>query len=190
VAVAFAVLPSLYENIAQGIDPSIRDRIERLGAQPVRLKPLSRPEVEALLERRLALLYDVYDIKPDPEHPLYPFEDWFVDELAGQTSRYVTEYVQLFQRLMLQKGDVPAMEDFPMPEPVVPPPPVPSAAAPGGTTPHYAAAPEQSPYAGPAVDYDARWDKFFAQHSYFGVPNDGSKQADLIEWDPPRAPSA
>jgi hypothetical protein len=174
VAVSFAVLPSLYENIAQGIDPSIRDRIERLGAQPVRLKPLSRPEVEALLERRLALLYSVYDVKSDPQDPLYPFEGWFLDELAGQTSRYVTEYVQQFQRLLIEKGGIPAMEDFPLPEPAhAQVTPTPGAPYPSGPV---------EPYGGPAVDYDARWDKFYAQHSYFGVPNDGSKQADLIEW--------
>ncbi len=168
VAVGFAVLPSLYEEIAEGIDPSIRDRIERLGAQPVRLKPLSRPEVEALLARRLALLYAASGAKPDKSDPLYPFEPWFLDELAGQTSRYVTEYVQQFQRLLVEKGGIPAMEDFPLPESAM------SAVPAGG--------PLAPAYHGPAVDYDSRWDKFFAQHSYFGVPGDGSKQADLIEW--------
>ena len=52
--VAYAVLPALYDTICDGIDGSIRDRIERFGAMPVRLRPLARRQVEALLKRRLA----------------------------------------------------------------------------------------------------------------------------------------
>ncbi len=173
VAVGFAVLPSLYQHISQSIDASIRDRIERLGTQPVVLKPLSRPEVEALLKRRLALLFEMAGAEIDAGDPLYPFEDWFVDELSGQTSRYVTEYVQQFQRLLLEKGRIPAMDDFPMPEAAPNVVTTANTAYPGGGVPGQS---------GAAVDYDARWDRFFAQHSFFGVPSDSSKQADLIEW--------
>ncbi|NJM34115.1 MAG: ATP-binding protein [Rhodomicrobium sp.] len=175
VAVGFAVLPSLYQHISQDIDASIRDRIERLGTQPVVLKPLSRPEVEALLKKRLALLFDIAGAEVDPAEPLYPFEDWFLDELSGQTSRYVTEYVQQFQRLLIAKGGIPAMDDFPMPQPAANVAPI----SPSVTLPASGGAPA---YGGPAVDYDTRWDRFFAQHSFFGVPSDSSKQADLIEW--------
>jgi hypothetical protein len=199
VAIAFAVLPSLYDRIAEGIDPSIRDRIERLGAQPVRLKPLTRPEVEALLERRLALLYDVAGVANEPDQPLYPFEDWFLDELTGQTSRYVTEYVQQFQRLLLEKGHAPAAEDFTSPEPAteeaapVSPAgddfdrqPLQMPGAPARTWEDRPAASaatyKSSDLAAPSIDYDTQWERFFAQHPYVPVPNDGAKQADLIEW--------
>ena len=196
VAIAFAVLPSLYDRIAEGIDPSIRDRIERLGAQPVRLKPLSRPEVEALLERRLALLYDVSGVPNEPAEPLYPFEDWFLDELTGQTSRYVTEYVQQYQRLLLEKGRAPTLEDFPLPETG----PSEDDEMPGSAgfeplhmpgaparnwderPPAYAPAASASDRGAPAIDYDTQWERFFAQHPYVAVPNDGARQADLIEW--------
>ncbi|HEY7645046.1 MAG TPA: DUF87 domain-containing protein [Hyphomicrobiales bacterium] len=174
VAVAFAVLPSLYDEIAKGIDPSIRDRIERLGAQPVRLKPLSRPEVEALLRRRLSLLYEMSGAHIEDGDTLYPFQPWFLDELSGQTSRYVTEYVQLFQRLLEKKGDAPTMDDFPMPEAVQ----TPVLVADGGKP----AAPAGAGQGGPTLDFDSQWDKYFAQHSYFGIPAESSKQADLIEW--------
>jgi Helicase HerA, central domain len=177
VAVSFAVLPSLYDEIGKGIDPSIRDRIERLGAQPVRLKPLSRPEVEALLRRRLTLLYGMRGAKPDEQDALYPFEGWFLDELSGQTSRYVTEYVQQFQRLLLEKGEAPTMDDFPMPEPVHSPVLVSDNAQPTA-----AAAPAGAGQGGPTLDFDSQWDKYFAQHSYFGIPAESAKQADLIEW--------
>jgi len=199
VAVSFAVLPSLYENIGEHIDASIRDRIEKLGTPPVRLKPLSRPEVEALLEKRLKRLYDVAGCEVDADDPLYPFEDWFLDELSGQTSRYVTEYVQTFRRLMVEKGDMPGMDDFPMPEhaSVVPIHQQAGdgagggeAAADGGESD--AAATAQKPAAAktgkasggasPALDFDLQWDKYYAQHSSFAIPNDSSKQADLIEW--------
>ncbi len=183
VAVAFAVLPSLYENIGQGIDASIRDRIEKLGSQPVRLKPLSRPEVEALLQKRLALLYEMCGAQGDSESPLYPFEDWFLDELSGQTSRYVTEYVQTFQRLLVEKGDIPAMEDFPMPDGagVVP---IGAAAedAPAGQTQAPGEPGSTAQPVAPALDFDLQWDKYYAQHSSFSIPQDSAKQADLIEW--------
>ena len=39
--------------ISEGIDGSIRDRIERFGALPVRLRPLARRQVEALLSAGL-----------------------------------------------------------------------------------------------------------------------------------------
>ncbi len=173
VSVAFAVLPSLYDNIVQGIDPSIRDRIERLGAQPVRLKPLARHEVEALLARRLALLYAQCGVADATSDPLFPFEDWFLDELSGQTSRYVTEYVQQFQRLLVEHGRVPAAAEFEGEQ----------GSASGAATTSDAARPAGD--AGPqgsAFDYDTQWDRFFAQHPYTPVPNDGARQADLIEW--------
>jgi hypothetical protein len=198
VAVAFAVLPSLYENIAEGVDASIRDRIERLGAQPVRLKPLSRSEVEALLARRLALLYDVTGAGNIPGEPLFPFEDWFLEELAGQTSRYVTEYVQQYQRKLVEKGRAPVLDDFPMPLTEVDEAPL-SMPLPAGKRPAAAVrmpampsandweAPEPveiraAAPAGPAIDFDQQWERSLALHPYSPVPTDGARQADMIEW--------
>jgi hypothetical protein len=175
VAVAFAVLPSLYENIGAGVDASIRDRIEKLGAMPVRLKPLARPEVEALLEKRLALLYEICGAQADAQAPLYPFEDWFLDELSGQTSRYVTEYVQAFQRLLVEKGGIPSMEDFPMPAVAATLPGPDGGEGEAGRSAGGAAI-------SPALDFDVQWDKYYAQHSSFSIPQDSAKQADLIEW--------
>lgn len=181
VAVSFAVLPSLYDNIVQHIDSSIRDRIERLGAQPVRLKPLTRTEVEALLARRLALLYEQCGLTVDAAQPLYPFEDWFLDELSGQTSRYVTEYVQQYQRILATHNRMPELTDF------VPTQPVAENVASFET--RYASpaleqsgAPSRAVEGQPVYDYDTQWDRFFAQHPYSPVPSDGSKQADLMEW--------
>jgi hypothetical protein len=199
VAVGFAVLPSLYDRVAEGVDPSIRDRIERLGAQPVRLKPLSRPEVEALLARRLALLYDVTGAGKDLAAPLYPFEDWFLDELAGQTSRYVTEYVQQYQRKLVEKGRAPVLDDFPMPLTEVEE--IPAAAPPAGKARATAKPAAQdaaqdwdsasedenrgasaAAYTGPAIDFDQQWERSLALHPYSPVPTDGARQADMIEW--------
>ncbi|MEJ2124967.1 MAG: hypothetical protein P8Y47_09225 [Alphaproteobacteria bacterium] len=183
VSVAFAVLPSLYDNIAREIDSSIRDRIERLGVQPVRLKPLARREVEALLMRRISLLYGDSGVQPNPDEPLYPFQDWFLDELTGQTSRYVTEYVQQFQRILVENGRLPEPEEFGAGE-------QPQNGAGGGDTAVqtgqaadvYQADGDAMAAAGPTIDYDTQWDRFFAQHPYSPAPNDGAKQADLIEW--------
>ena len=178
VAVAFAVLPSLYDNIAQGIDPSIRDRIERLGAQPVRLKPLARREVEALLARRLTLLFQECGVAADASAPLFPFEDWFLEELSGQTSRYVTEYVQQFQRLLAENSRVPLPEEFADQQSLAGAAGDAVSPAPGGLARQPGGAAAQAA----AFDYDTQWDRFFAQHPYSPVPNEGAKQADLIEW--------
>jgi hypothetical protein len=185
VAVAFAALPSLYENIGTGIDASIRDRLEKFGTLPVRLKPLSRPEVAALLEKRLALLYYMTGAEADPANPLYPFEDWFIDEMSGQTSRYVTEYVQIFQRLLAEHNRIPAMEDFPQPE-VAEVVPIKPAAKENGKRPALSgsAAPDAPAGrgAGPALDFDLQWDKYYAQHSSFAIPQESAQQADIVEW--------
>lgn len=177
VAVSFAVLPFLYQHIVENIDASIRDRIERLGTQPVVLKPLARSEVEALLERRLALLYELCGVEADEADPLYPFEDWFIDELSGQTSRYVTEFVQLFQRLLIEKGDRPEMDDFPAPD-------IPASSSQMGGAIAAVPATGDANGAGAAsnIDFDVQWDKYLAQHAHFGVPTESAKQADLIEW--------
>jgi hypothetical protein len=190
VAVAFAVLPSLYDNIADGVDPSIRDRIERLGAQPVRLKPLSRPEVEALLERRLALLYDVTGAGGNPAEPLYPFEGWFLDELTGQTSRYVTEYVQQYQRKLVEKGSAPSVDDFPIPtaeteDSQAAPMAVLGRVSANDTGPNRIAGkltPGSAPVGNIAIDFDQQWERSLAMHPYSPIPTDGARQADLLEW--------
>src|SRR5262249_8854930 len=114
-SVAFAVLPALYDTISEGIDGSIRDRIERFGALPVRLKPLARRQAEALLKRRLAELYSRCGAKAEASEPLYPFPPWMIEERRGQTSRYVFELIQQFRRVYLSMGAIPSPRDMPPP---------------------------------------------------------------------------
>ena len=129
--VAFAVLPALYDTISEGIDSSIRDRIERFGSLPVRLKPLGRRQAEALLKRRLAELFERCGAKAQASDPLYPFPAWMIDELGGQTSRYVFELIQQFRRVYLSLGAIPALEDMPPPPTIASETPV--ATAPRGS---------------------------------------------------------
>ncbi len=94
----------------------------------MRLKPLGRRQVEALLKRRLAELYQRRGAKLDSADPRSPFPGWMMAELAGQTSRYVFELIQQFRRVYLATGTIPALEDMPPPpvvasEAVLPPPP-------------------------------------------------------------------
>ncbi len=160
-AVIFAVLPALYDTISGEIDRSIRDRIETFGAMPVSLRNLSRPQVAMLLKHRLALLYARAGAQMDETNPLFPFEDWFLDELSGQTSRYVTEMVQTFRRLFIELGRIPTLEDFPAPEPVTPP------SAPVATA--------------PAIDFGESWERCAVQTPP-PAPTHAFAQAELIEW--------
>ena len=164
--VAYAVLPSLYDTIAEGIDSSIRDRIERFGSLPVRLKPLARRQAEALLKRRLSELFERCGAKPDAKDPLYPFPGWMTDELGGQTSRYVFELIQQFRRVYLATGAVPALEDMP-------PPPSISSDAP--------IAPAASAAAG-SINFDDKWHGELTSRTVQPAIGNGIQQAEILEW--------
>ncbi len=169
-SVIFAVLPALYDTIAQEIDRSIRDRIEKFGTLPVSLKNLSRPQVAMLLEQRLGLLYYRCGVQGQPADPLYPFEEWFVDELSAQTPRYVTDMVQTFRRLLIDLGRMPGMDDFPSPETV-------QSTAPAGG---YSGASQA--YTGPAIDFGEIWERYLVQTLAPPTPTHALSQADAIEW--------
>ncbi len=162
--VAYAVLPALYDTIGDGIDGSIRDRIERFGALPVRLRPLARRQVEALLKRRLAELFERCGAKADPADPLFPFPAWMLAELGGQTSRYVFELIQQFRRIFLTTGRLPALDDMPPPpvvasEAALPPPP--SAAA---------------------INFDDKWHGELTSRTVQPSIGNGIQQAEILEW--------
>ncbi|MGO8951926.1 MAG: hypothetical protein ACLP1W_14095 [Rhodomicrobium sp.] len=162
--VAFAVLPSLYDTIGDGIDSSIRDRIERFGSMPVRLKPLARRQAEALLKRRLAELFERCGAKVQAADPLYPFPAWMIDELGGQTSRYVFELIQQFRRVYLSMGAIPSMDDMP------PPPSItndaPAAAAPAASS----------------TNFDDKWHGELTSRTVQPAIGNGIQQAEILEW--------
>ncbi|MGO9172423.1 MAG: hypothetical protein ACLP7P_10715 [Rhodomicrobium sp.] len=162
--VAFAVLPSLYDTIAEGIDSSIRDRIERFGSMPVRLKPLARRQAEALLKRRLAELFERCGAKVQAADPLYPFPAWMIDELGGQTSRYVFELIQQFRRVYMSMGAIPSIDDMP-------PPPSITSDAPA------AAAPSVS-----ATNFDDKWHGELTSRTVQPAIGNGIQQAEILEW--------
>ena len=165
--VAFAVLPALYDTISEGIDGSIRDRIERFGALPVRLRPLARRQVEALLKRRLAELFERCGVKASPSEPLYPFPAWMLNELGGQTSRYVFELIQQFRSIYLATGKLPALEDMPPP---------PAADAPIITASAATAA------AAPAINFDDKWHGELNSRAVQPSIGNGIQQAEILEW--------
>ncbi len=164
--VAYAVLPALYDTICDGIDGSIRDRIERFGALPVRLRPLGRRQVEALLKRRLAELYERCGAKVDPADPLYPFPGWMMAELGGQTSRYVFELIQQFRRVYLTTGAIPTLDDMP------PPPVIASEAA---LAPLPATAPA-------STNFDDKWRGEITSRTVQPAIGNGIQQAEILEW--------
>lgn len=162
--VAFAVLPALYDTISEGIDGSIRDRIERFGALPVRLKPLARRHVEALLRRRLSELYERCGAKVDQSDPLFPFPGWMLDELGGQTSRYVFELIQQFRRIYLSTGVLPSLDDMPPP--------------PSATSDLVVS---QAP-ALPATNFDDKWHGELSSRTVQPSVANGIQQAEILEW--------
>ena len=162
--VAFAVLPSLYDTIAGGIDSSIRDRIERFGSLPVRLKPLARRQAEALLTRRLAALFERCGAKPDAKDPLYPFPGWMTDELGGQTSRYVFELIQQFRRVYLSTGAIPTLDDMPPPPSILSDAPVAATASASST------------------NFDDKWHGELTSRTVQPAIGNGIQQAEILEW--------
>jgi hypothetical protein len=162
-AVVFAVLPALYDTISEGIDGSIRDRIERFGALPVRLKPLARRQAEALLKRRLSELYSRCGTKAEASEPLYPFPGWMIEELGGQTSRYVFELIQQFRRVYLSLGAIPAPGDMP------PPPAI------SGDT--VIAAPQAS-----STNFTDKWNGELTSRIVQPAIANGIQQAEILEW--------
>jgi hypothetical protein len=162
-AAVFAVLPALYDTISEGIDGSIRDRIERFGALPVRLKPLARRQAEALLKRRLSELYSRCGTKAEAGEPLYPFPGWMIEELGGQTSRYVFELIQQFRRVYLSMGAIPAPEDMP------PPPAI------SGDT--IIPAPQAS-----STNFTDKWNGELTSRIVQPAIANGIQQAEILEW--------
>jgi hypothetical protein len=162
--VAYAVLPALYDTICEGIDGSIRDRIERFGAMPVRLRPLARRQVEALLTRRLSELFERCEAKADPADPLFPFPAWMLAELGGQTSRYVFELIQQFRRVYLATGKIPELDDMP------PPPVVASEAA------------LPPPPSATATNFDDKWRGELTSRTVQPAVSNGIQQAEILEW--------
>ncbi len=163
-AVAFAVLPSLYDTISNGIDGSIRDRIEKFGTRTVALKALPRRQAEALLHRRLSELYSRCGASMDAANPLYPFPAWMIDELGGQTSRYVFEIVQQFRRLYVTTGVLPELEDMP-------PPPIFTDDIPVSTTSNAV-----------SFNFDDKWYKELNGRPANPKVANGNGQAELLEW--------
>jgi hypothetical protein len=159
--VTFAVLPALYDSIADGIDGSIRDRIERFGALPVPLKPLGRRQVEALLKRRLGELFTRTGIEADSSAPLHPFPKWLIDELGGQTSRYVFEMVQQFRRHFVTTGELPGLEDMPAP--------VEAAMTPAASL-------------SASVNFGDKWQSDLSNLPVQPLINTGNQQAEILEW--------
>ncbi len=163
--VAYAVLPALHDTISDGIDGSIRDRIERFGALPVRLKPLGRRQAEALLKRRLTELFDRCGAKVDARDPLYPFPGWMIDELGGQTSRYVFELIQQFRRVYLSLGALPTLDDMP------PPPAAPVETLIAPTAP-----------AASSINFDDKWHGELSSRTVQPSIGNGIQQAEILEW--------
>jgi hypothetical protein len=162
-SVAYAVLPALYDTISEGIDGSIRDRIERFGALPVRLKPLARRQAEALLKRRLAELYSRCGTKAEAGEPLYPFPAWMIDELGGQTSRYVFELIQQFRRVYLSMGALPGPGDMPPPPATASDTVIPAAQA-------------------SATNFTDKWNGELTSRIVQPAIANGIQQAEILEW--------
>ncbi len=71
--VVIACLDDVYDRVRPGLTQSVIDRLERDPA-PVRLiAQRSREEIEAMLARRLAYLFDVMDVAWREEDPIFPF---------------------------------------------------------------------------------------------------------------------
>ena len=87
-----------------------------------------------------------------------------IDELGGQTSRYVFELIQQFRRVYLSMGAIPALEDMP------PPPSI---------TSEYAA---RGRDAASSTNFDDKWHGELTSRTVQPAIGNGIQQAEILEW--------
>jgi hypothetical protein len=93
------------------------DRLER-DPEPVRLAGArTRPEVEALIARRLEVLYDAFHLTPYPDMPAFPFQPGHLDRLAGKRTRDVLDWCRQHQERCVRARRWVEPEDSPLPPP-------------------------------------------------------------------------
>ena len=87
-----------------------------------------------------------------------------IDELGGQTSRYVFELIQQFRRVYLSTGAIPAVDDMPPPPAVSSDAPIAPAAA------------------IPSTNFDDKWHGELTSRTVQPSIGNGIQQAEILEW--------
>ncbi len=102
--VLIACLENLYGVLRPHLTKPLLDRVEE-DPPPVRLDVnRSEAEIRALIQRRLAYLYDAHDVSPDEAYALYPFPEHAPRQLAGMSTREVLEHCRRYRQACIREG--------------------------------------------------------------------------------------
>jgi hypothetical protein len=102
--VVVACLEDYFKDAKQFLTKAKLDRLER-DPEPIRLgSTRSQDEVEALVARRLEVLYDQVGLAPDPDRPTYPFRPEYLRPRAGLRTRDVLDWCRQQQERCMRAG--------------------------------------------------------------------------------------
>ena len=123
VVVVISCLDDMYEQVRGSLSRPALDRLEA-DPLPVRLNAhRSLDEVEAIVARRLAVLYEAHEVVAVAEEPLFPFEPSALEPLRNLRTRDVINWCHEHQQRCMAAGRVLAPQQrisHPPSEPVQP----------------------------------------------------------------------
>jgi energy-coupling factor transporter ATP-binding protein EcfA2 len=108
--VVIACLEDYYARLFKSLDQAMIDRIEK-DPEPVRLVALrSLPEIEQLVARRLAHLFESAEIPTNEEDPLFPFTREDLGKIANRRTRDVLTACRLARSRSIESQELPRIE--------------------------------------------------------------------------------
>ncbi|MEZ5589828.1 MAG: AAA family ATPase [Gammaproteobacteria bacterium] len=154
-------LEDYYAPLRNQLSQSDIDRIEH-DPQPTRLNAiLEREATEALIARRLEVLYDFSAVAFDNKTPLYPFPDGVLDALAGLRVRDILNRCRELREQSIMTQQAPVLDGVPIDvnEP-------PGTGNTGGE---------------PFLEWEQRWNDFLVQATLPPPDNDNDMQQVLVQ---------
>jgi Predicted ATPase len=117
--VVISCLDDLYSEVRPYLMRPALDRIER-DPEPIRLtSQRSLEEIEALIGRRLKVLYEWAGVHHQDDDPIFPFCHKDLEKLTTLRTRDVLDWCRQYQEKCLQAGSL--VDDFPIDTPLFPP---------------------------------------------------------------------
>lgn len=160
--VLISCLEDYYLPLRQRLTQSDIDRLE-YDPDPVNLNAyFDHDAIEALIGRRLEVLYDLSDVDFDENTPLYPFPAGLVDALAGQRIRDVLNRCRELRDQSMRTGQAPELD-------LAPPPLEP------GKTPDKGGINDEALQ----FDWEQRWNDFLTQ-STLAPPEDDAEMQQIL----------
>lgn len=95
VPTSIVVVACLEDYYVRGREMLQKPKLDRLEQDPGRVRLSANrnsEEIEAIVQRRLEALYEVFDLTVDPDRPIFPFTKKFLAALHGMSTRQVLNH--------------------------------------------------------------------------------------------------